>query len=198
MKTALEFLPTVVFAVVMLCWFAFAGIFVFRKKLPKAPDKKRDRSSIVGLALQCFSYAIVWWGRRPPFTAMVSGSQWLEVLVAIIAIAAAVGSVMLITAAVRTLGKEWSITARMVENHKLAHEGPYARVRHPIYTGMLGMLIATGLAVSDWIALFAAIVVFAIGTWIRVRIEERLLRETFGQSFEDYAREVPAVIPGIF
>jgi protein-S-isoprenylcysteine O-methyltransferase Ste14 len=63
---------------------------------------------------------------------------------------------------------------------------------------MLGMLIATGLAISDWIALFAAIVVFAIGTWIRVRIEERLLRETFGQSFEDYAREVPAVIPGIF
>jgi protein-S-isoprenylcysteine O-methyltransferase Ste14 len=98
----------------------------------------------------------------------------------------------------KTLGKEWSITARMVEDHKLATEGPYARVRHPIYTGMLGMLIATGLAISHWIALIAAIVIFAIGTLIRVRIEERLLRETFGQQFEDYARHVPAVLPGIF
>jgi protein-S-isoprenylcysteine O-methyltransferase Ste14 len=63
---------------------------------------------------------------------------------------------------------------------------------------MLGMLIATGLAVSHGIVLVAAIVVFAIGTWIRVRIEERLLRETFGPQFEEYARRVPAVIPGIF
>jgi protein-S-isoprenylcysteine O-methyltransferase Ste14 len=71
-------------------------------------------------------------------------------------------------------------------------------VRHPIYTGLLGMLIATGLAVSHWIALVAAIVIFAIGSLIRVRIEERLLRETFGARFEEYVRQVPAVIPGIF
>jgi protein-S-isoprenylcysteine O-methyltransferase Ste14 len=100
--------------------------------------------------------------------------------------------------AVKTLGKEWSITARMVQDHKLATKGPYAHVRHPIYTGMLGMLIATGLAVSHGIVLVAAIVVFAIGTWIRVRIEEELLRQTFGTQFEEYARRVPAVIPGLF
>lgn len=198
MKITFEFLPTVVFVVVMLCWVAFAGIFVFRKKLPKAPDQRRDRGSIAGVALQGVAYAIVWSMRRQPFTSMVSGARWLEVLTATSAIAAAVGSVLLIMAAVKTLGKEWSITARMVEDHKLAHEGPYAHLRHPIYTGMLGMLIATGLAASHWLALFAAIVVFVLGTSIRVRIEERLLRETFGQSFEEYAREVPAVIPGIF
>jgi protein-S-isoprenylcysteine O-methyltransferase Ste14 len=100
--------------------------------------------------------------------------------------------------AVKMLGKEWSITARMVQDHKLATKGPYARVRHPIYTGMLGMLVATGLAISSWSVLVAAIVVFAIGTWIRVRSEERLLRETFGPQFEEYARRVPAVIPGVF
>jgi protein-S-isoprenylcysteine O-methyltransferase Ste14 len=198
MKITPEFLPTVVFVIVMLCWFVFAGVFIFRKKPPKAPDQKRDRGSIVGVALQGVSYAIVWSVRRHPFTAIVPGAEWLEVLAATIAIAAAMGSVLLIMAAVKTLGKEWSITARMVEDHKLAKEGPYARVRHPIYTGMLGMLIATGLALSYWIALLAAIVIFAIGTAIRIRIEERLLRETFGQGFEEYARQVPAVIPGVF
>jgi protein-S-isoprenylcysteine O-methyltransferase Ste14 len=84
---------------------------------------------------------------------MAGSADWVT-----IAIAAAIGSVLLVMAAVKTLGKEWSITARMVEDHKLATKGPYARVRHPIYTGMLGMLIATGLAVSHWIALVAAIV----------------------------------------
>jgi len=198
MKITLEFLPTIVFVVVMSCWFAFAAVFIFRKKPPAAPDQKRDRASIPGVALQGLAYAIVWSIHRQFFSPLVTGVAWLELLTAAIAITAAIGSVVLIMAAVRTLGKEWSITARMVEDHKLATEGPYARVRHPIYTGMLGMLIATGLAISHWIALVAAIVIFAIGTLIRVRIEERLLRETFGQQFEEYAREVPAVIPGIF
>lgn len=198
MKITLEFLPIIVFVMVMLCWFAFAGIFIFRKKQPNAPDQKRDRTSIPGVALQALAYAIVWTVHRQFFTPLVAGVEWLELLSAAVAIVAAIGSVVLIMAAVKTLGKEWSITARMVENHKLATEGPYARVRHPIYTGMLGMLLATGLAISHWIALVAAIVIFAIGTLIRVRIEERLLRETFGQRFEEYARHVPALLPGIF
>ena len=198
MNITLGFLPTVVFVIVMLCWFAFAAIFTFRKKAPNAPDQKRDRSSIPGVALQALAYAMVWSIRRPVFSPLVAGVEWLEFLAAAIAVVAASGSVLLIMSAVKTLGKEWSITARMVQDHQLATKGPYARVRHPIYTGMLGMLIATGLAISHWIALVAAIVIFAIGTLIRVRIEERLLRETFGQRFEEYARQVPAVIPGIF
>jgi protein-S-isoprenylcysteine O-methyltransferase Ste14 len=198
MKLTLEFLPTVVFVIVMLCWFAFAAVFIFRKQPPKAADEKRDRSSIPGVALQALAYAIVWSIHRQFFSPIVAGVEWLELVTAAIAIVAATGSVLLIMSAVKTLGKEWSITARMVQDHKLATKGPYARVRHPIYTGMLGMLVATGLAISHWIVLVAAIVVFAIGTWIRVRIEERLLRETFGTQFEEYARRVPAVIPGIF
>ena len=60
------------------------------------------------------------------------------------------------------------------------------------------MLLATGLAISHWIGLAIAIIVFAIGTMIRVRNEERLLRAAFGAEFDDYARRVPAVIPFLF
>ena len=198
MKITLELLPAIVFAIVMLCWFAFAAVFIFRKQPPKATDQKRDRSSIPGVVLQALAYAIVWSVHRQFFSPVVAGVEWLEWMCAAIAIGSAIGSVVLIMSAVKTLGKEWSITARMVQDHRLATKGPYARVRHPIYTGMLGMLVATGLAISHWIVLLAAIVVFAIGTWIRVRIEERLLRETLGAQFEEYAHRVPAVIPGIF
>jgi protein-S-isoprenylcysteine O-methyltransferase len=99
---------------------------------------------------------------------------------------------------VRTLGKQWALAARLVEDHKLITEGPYGFVRNPIYTGMLGMLVATGLAMEHWVALDFAVVLFAVGLVIRVRSEEKLLRAAFGEEFEEYAKRVPAVLPGIY
>lgn len=125
-------------------------------------------------------------------------SGLVSIVASVLAIGAAVGSVWLVIAAVNTLGKEWSLTARLVEGHKLATSGAYAYVRHPIYTGMLGMLIATGLAMSHWLALLVALAVFLVGTRIRVLHEEKLLREAFGPEFEDYARRVRAILPGVY
>src|SRR6476469_4577518 len=113
MKITLEVLPTIVFAIVMLCWLAFTAVFIFRKQPANTPDQKRDRSSIPGLVLQALAYAIVWSIHRPFFSPIVAGVEWLELVAAATAIAAAIGSVLLITSAVKTLGKEWSITARM-------------------------------------------------------------------------------------
>jgi protein-S-isoprenylcysteine O-methyltransferase Ste14 len=110
----------------------------------------------------------------------------------------AVGSVWLIASAASTLGRQWALAARVIEGHKLITVGPYRFVRNPIYTGMFGLLVATGLAMQHWTALIVAVVLFAIGTVIRVRSEEKLLREAFGEEFEDYARRVPALLPGIF
>jgi protein-S-isoprenylcysteine O-methyltransferase Ste14 len=201
MNRGLEFLPALVFAVVMLCWLVFAASFALRKQPASAPDQKRDRGSIVGLGLQGLSYAVVWTGHRPLLTPIVSGGNARAAVAlgaGLFAIAAAVGSVWLVIVAVKTLGKEWSLTARLVEGHQLAMSGPYAYVRHPIYTGMLGMLLATGLAISFWQALLVALLVFIAGTIIRVRSEEKLLREAFGGQFENYAQRVAALVPGLY
>ncbi len=185
---------------VILCWLGFVGIFLLRKRPPKAPETKRDRLATLGIALQMCAYFLVWfqppWRPFLPAVAALSGIAGSVFFVFTVAIAA--GSVWLVAAAVRTLGKQWAVPARLVEGHKLITVGPYAYVRNPIYTGMLGMLIATGLAMEHWIATIAAIVIFGIGLLIRVRSEEKLLRAAFGQEFEDYARRVPAVIPGFY
>lgn len=191
-------IPTLAFAVVMLCWFVFAGIFLLRKKPSGPPDQKRDRGSIIGVALQGLSYGTVWSVRRQAFTAIIPNNLPMELVAGVIAIVTAGGSALLIMAAVRTLGREWSVTARLVEGHKLKTSGPYAYVRHPIYTGMLGMLLATGLAISHWIGLLVAFLIFMAGTIIRVRSEEKLLREAFGEEFVNYARRVPAIVPGLY
>jgi protein-S-isoprenylcysteine O-methyltransferase Ste14 len=193
-----NFLPTLVFVIVMICWFAFVGIFLLRKKPPSPPDQKREPGSLFGVALQSMSYGIVWGVHRTAFTPIIFGSEPIAMAASVLAIGAAIGSVWLIMMAVKTLGKEWSLTARLVEGHKLATSGPYAYVRHPIYTGMLGMLVATGLAISHWAALVAALVIFFFGTAIRVRSEEKLLREAFGEQFENYAQRVPAIVPGLY
>ena len=191
----LNFWPTVAFAVVMLSWFAFVILFFTRKKPPTAPESKRDRGSIAGIVLQGLSYGIVWSVPRQWFTPIFPVSRSIEILLAILTMVLAITTVWFCSTAIRALGKQWSLAARLVEGHKLVKEGPYSVVRNPIYTGMFGMLLATGLVVSHWIGLLVAVVVFAIGTAIRVRSEETLLREAFGREFEDYARAVPAVIP---
>ena len=187
-----------VFAVVMLSWFAFVVVFFARKSPPSPPDSKRDRISILGIALQGVSYGIVWSVHRPFFTPLVKMGKQLEIIVAVLTMMVAVGSVWFVLNAIRTLGKQWSLAARVLEGHKLVTEGPYRIVRNPIYTGMFGMLLATGLAISHWIGLLIAIVIFAVGTVIRVHSEEKLLREVFGAEFEGYAARVPAVVPFLF
>lgn len=191
-------LTLITFVFVMVCWFVFALTLVLRKKPAVVSDQKRDPSSIPGVLLQALSYLIVGAVRRPFNTSLVSFSKAAGVIVEIIAVALAIASVLLVIEAIKTLGKEWSITARVVAGHKLATKGPYDFVRHPIYTGMLGMLLATGIAVSYWPALLVAIAVYFGGTLIRIRSEERLLLETFGAEFEAYSRRVPALLPGLY
>jgi protein-S-isoprenylcysteine O-methyltransferase Ste14 len=200
MNLNLEFWPTLTFAVVMASWFVFAAVFVvfLRKKPPSAPDSKREPTSIIGIALQGVGYAVVWSIHRPRFTPIVRRGEFLEISLAILTMAVAVGSVWFVSAAVRTLGKQWSLAARVLEGHKLITSGPYNVVRNPIYTGMFGMLLATGLAISHWIGLSIGVIVFIIGTAVRVHSEEKLLREMFGERFEAYARKVPVVVPFLF
>ncbi|MDX6614427.1 MAG: hypothetical protein QOD75_3613 [Blastocatellia bacterium] len=198
MTLQLELLPTIVFVAIMLCWVTFAGIFLFRKKPPAAPESKRESRSLLGVALQGLSYAIVWSVRRPMFSPPFKLSRPFEITLGAITIAIAVASIWLVMTAIRTLGKEWSVTARLVEGHKLITAGPYQLVRNPIYTAMFGMLLATGLALSHWIALIAAVIVFAFGTRTRILSEEKLLRGAFGAEFESYTHRVPAVVPRLF
>jgi len=106
-----------------------------------------------------------------------------------------VASIWFILAAVRLLGKQWNVRAIVVERHQLITSGPYAVVRHPIYTGMFGLMLATGVANSTWYSLLLAIGFALPGTLMRIQQEETLLHETFGVQFETYQKSVPALFP---
>jgi protein-S-isoprenylcysteine O-methyltransferase Ste14 len=193
-----------VFYAVIACWWLFALTFWLRKRPPRAREAKRDWTSLIGLVLQAVAYFSVWFGpleRKALLPAEFGskfGSHAVEWALAALAVAIAASSVWLVNSATRQLGRQWALAARLVEGHELIQDGPYRLVRNPIYTGMFGMLLATGLVAARWLPLAIAIVVFLAGTYIRIRSEERLLRQAFGSRFEEYTRSVPALIPGIY
>jgi protein-S-isoprenylcysteine O-methyltransferase Ste14 len=186
----------VCFAAVMICWFVFAGAFLLRKKPQKSPDAVNAPKSWVGIVMQGLSYAIVWPLHRWPWFSSFTGEYYcVNIAFQILAALISILSVILTMAAIRELGKQWSLEARLVEGHQLITTGPYNLVRHPIYTAMLGKLLATGIVLSHWAVLIAALVVFLIGTLIRIRFEERLLSEAFGEEFAKWKARVPGLIP---
>lgn len=99
--------------------------------------------------------------------------------------------------AVRALGDEWRLKAVVTEDHKLVTAGPYAFVRHPVYLSLFSMMLGSGLMVCGNARLALACAIFAVGTEIRVRAEEGLLRERFGAEFERYRKSVKAWLPPV-
>jgi protein-S-isoprenylcysteine O-methyltransferase Ste14 len=186
------------FLVVAGCWLGFGVILVVGKKAAAASFAKRDLKSHLGFALQGLSYAVLFIFSRPYFSPLIAMSQTNERILSLAVTAIAIGSDWFCFAAARALGKQWALVARVIEGHELVERGPYAVVRNPIYFAMLGMLVATGLAASRWQSLVAAVALFTIGTEIRIRSEEKLLREAFGPRFEEYARRVPAFFPRLW
>lgn len=189
-------LPLVSRILVAVGWAWFTIAFVFRREQGRAPGTRRERISSVGIFLQMLAFAVVWMIQRP-LPAAGARLDAFEIARDVLAPVIGFGSVFLGLAAVRTLGKQWSYEARVIEGHELVTQGPYRFVRHPIYTAMLGKLIASNFAFGHWLGLVIAGGVFVVGTLIRIQAEEKLLRETFGTAYAEYAQRVPAFLPGL-
>lgn len=94
------------------------------------------------------------------------------------------------------LGTNWSGTVTFKENHELITTGPYAIVRHPIYTGLLTMLLGT-VVIGGHALGFAVLALGTLALWLKSLDEERLMIKHFPDTYPDYKRRVAALIPFI-
>ncbi|HEY5254881.1 MAG TPA: isoprenylcysteine carboxylmethyltransferase family protein, partial [Acidobacteriaceae bacterium] len=92
------------------------------------------------------------------------------------------------------LGRNWSGIVTVKEDHTLITRGPYAWVRHPIYTGILLALLGTAVTLGT-ILNFVEVPVVAFAFWLKLRTEERFMLETFGEQYAAYRHHVKALIP---
>jgi protein-S-isoprenylcysteine O-methyltransferase Ste14 len=94
----------------------------------------------------------------------------------------------------RHLATNWSGEVTLKADHELITSGPYAWVRHPIYTGLLLGFIGSAVALGEWRGIVAVVLVGS-ALWRKLRMEERGMRQLFGQRYVDYEQRVPALIP---
>jgi protein-S-isoprenylcysteine O-methyltransferase Ste14 len=119
-------------------------------------------------------------------------ASWLE-LIGLVLLLAATGFTLW---ARFRLGRMWSATPNMLRaGHELRTDGPDSVTRHPIYTGLLGMLLGSvllnGLGASLVLLIVAAAVLIT-----RIPVEERLMEKTFPDEYPRYRERVPRLIPG--
>jgi protein-S-isoprenylcysteine O-methyltransferase Ste14 len=92
------------------------------------------------------------------------------------------------------LGRNWSGTVTVKQDHELIISGPYRFVRHPIYSGLLLAIIGSALARAEWRGIVAVVLAF-LALWRKLRIEEQWMQEQFGGAYEEYKRRVAALVP---
>ena len=93
-----------------------------------------------------------------------------------------------------TLGRNWSATVTVKENHSLVERGPYRLVRHPIYAGGLLAMLGTAVVYGE-VGCFLAVALAFIGWWLKARREEAFMTQQFGEDYRRYQRNVKRLIP---
>lgn len=142
-----------------------------------------------GIALQMAGYVVA---------CMQGPELWssdLDLWRALAGIVIALLSIAIFWSAVGSLGKQWRFDAGLNQDHELMQAGAYRIVRHPIYASMFGMLLADICWLGTLPGWPIAAALFVAGTEIRVRVEDGLLRERFGEKFVEWQRAKPAYLP---
>jgi protein-S-isoprenylcysteine O-methyltransferase Ste14 len=95
-----------------------------------------------------------------------------------------------------SIGTSWTVNPRVGGDRRLRTSGPYAVTRHPIYTGILGMVVGAGFlaGLGEWLVIIVAAAV--VIEW-KIRLEERLLIAIFPDEYRRYRERVPQLIPGL-
>ncbi len=97
--------------------------------------------------------------------------------------------------AIVTLGRHYDLVLEVHLDHELVRRGPYALVRHPVYTGLALHFAGVCLATGNLMLIAGTLLVSFPAFYLRARAEEALLRDRFGAEYEKYAREVRMLVP---
>jgi protein-S-isoprenylcysteine O-methyltransferase Ste14 len=96
------------------------------------------------------------------------------------------------------LGTNWSITLELREEHRLITQGVYRRIRHPMYSALVLYAVAHALVIPNWVAGPSNLAAFAVLFALRVRAEERMMLDQFGDEYSAYIARTKRLVPGVW
>ncbi len=169
-------------------WVVGELVLQVRTRAPGTPDPSR-----LGMVLGTgggITLAFLLAGRTA-----LPGPSWLAVAVGL---GIAWTGMALRAWSVRTLGEFFTVDVTVTEKQNVVDRGPYARVRHPSYTGMLMATFGFGIALGSWLSAAAALLLPLAAIVIRIRYEEAMLRRELGAPYAAYAARTDRLVPGVW
>ncbi|WP_425904681.1 protein-S-isoprenylcysteine O-methyltransferase [Nitrobacter sp. TKz-YC02] len=98
----------------------------------------------------------------------------------------------------KDLGRQWSASLEVREGHRVVRTGVYRTIRHPMYASFWLWAIAQACLLPNLVAAFSGIVAVAVLFFARVRFEERMMIEMFGEDYRRYMQQTHRIIPGVY
>jgi protein-S-isoprenylcysteine O-methyltransferase Ste14 len=149
----------------------------------------RTAGGLAALAPYFFWVPYVVIGVRPgPELEVPEALAWVGLALSVLGVAFSLWAIV-------TLGRHYDLVLEVHEDHELIRGGPYALVRHPVYTGLALHFAGVCLATGNTLLIAGTLLLSFPAFYLRASTEETLLRERFGAEYENYAREVPMLVP---
>jgi hypothetical protein len=179
---------------ILALWVAWLLYWAFAAVHAKTTQRRESLSSRLSYILPLLLGAWLIFGPRPRWgwlSRPLLPEAPVRYLLALVLVALGLGFAL--WARVH-LGRNWSGAVTLKHGHELIRSGPYAYVRHPIYTGLLVALLGTAIEHGAPCALLGLVIV--LFSFVRkLRMEEALMRATFPAQYPRYSSEVPALLP---
>jgi len=179
--------------IIAVCWVIFITVWIVNAARTKRTVENQSVESALAHRLPV---ALGWWLMLVPkwFNPLnhriLPHTDLVQMIGAIICVCGLIFTLW----ARQTLAGNWSSNVTFKQDHELIRTGPYHFVRHPIYTGLLVMWFGTVLYLGE-VRGVVSILLVALGFWIKLRQEERLLVRHFPDAYPAYQHEVKALIP---
>ncbi|HEY2710974.1 MAG TPA: isoprenylcysteine carboxylmethyltransferase family protein [Chthoniobacterales bacterium] len=176
------------------CWRVFIAVWIlaaiFTKRTVYRESGVQRLGHMIPILIGCY---LLFRGYRLPYpfdVRIIPSNEFVLVAAAILC----VSGVSFCFWARAVLGRNWSGTVTLKENHELIVRGPYQWVRHPIYTGLLAMVIATVMQHGHMGAIIGLLLIF-VSLWIKSSHEEEVMRKQFTDQYLAYQGRVRRLIP---
>ena len=175
-------------------WLSWAVYWVWASRHAKPSERRESIGSRLLHVLPLLLAVGLLWSKRIPVALLNERLfPWAPWEFWIAALITAAGLLFTVWARVY-LGRNWSGVVTIKQGHELIDTGPYALVRHPIYTGLLVAFIGSAVALGEWRGLLAVLIAWA-ALWRKLRLEERWMTERFGEQYVAYCQRVPTLVP---
>lgn len=185
---------TVIYFVVLVIEMIIRAPLNKRRKQEKMSERRVTNQEVMILILLLLGgfimpliYAATNWLDFANYT-LPAWAGWLGVLLI-------TGALVIFWRAHADLGLNWSPTLEIREKHELIMRGIYSVIRHPMYASQWLLAIAQPLLLQNWIAGFLNLLAFIPFYFLRVKAEEQLMMEQFGEDYAAYTKKVGSVFP---